>query len=510
MRRQAGLRPLGLAEALTNLAESCAIQREMKRLHQVLEPGNLGIVTSGGALVLQNMLECWASDLEFYNRNEIEQGRFDELYGIEAADLSNAYGTFIRSSAIRSTVAAVPGLAGTLVASEQALGTRYQLQSEGEWKTIVACRGGAQGRRITTILFAFWLQNTHQGVSAHQQGAVAAPAYQDDTYRVGRMSELAQSWPEWKTRVEAGGGKFNEKKSMVWIPGADEASAVMAAALNHHQYDLPVVSDGLSVLGGVVQDQFKSAVGNFQRQVETAAKRLREAAEFAERIVALANSALEFSAHTAFVLAAKSLREALSFDAAILPPAAGGELYDQLDKIVRHTIEATTGGAGNSLTWVRTQLPGPLGGMAMRTTALRAPAAYLANQVINGPRAAALAEAMGKPTVCPNATRAAMEYCRNQLGQIGVVVASREIITFQPAMKTILAASPWARHIPTAYYNQPIVGRGMLSAIMVRVELAMAALHLVPDLDTHVAAQWLSAGGEGVGKHGQKFRDQVC
>ncbi len=96
------------------------------------------------------------------------------------------------------------------------------------------------------------------------------------------MSELAQSWPEWKTRVEAGGGKFIEKKSMVWIPGADEAAAVMAAALNH-QYDLPVVSDGLSVLGGVVQDQLKSAVGNFQRQIETAAKRLREAAEFAEK-----------------------------------------------------------------------------------------------------------------------------------------------------------------------------------------------------------------------------------
>ncbi len=201
---QAGrtLRPLGLADALTKLAESCAIQKEMTRLHHILEPGNLGIVTSGGALVLQNMLESWASDIELYNRNEIAQGHFNALYGIEAADLSNAYGTFVRSSAICSTVAAVPGLAGVLVASEQALGTRYQLHSEGEWKTIVACRGGAQGRRITTIMFAFWLQHTHQGVVAHQQGAVAAPAYQDDTYRVGLMSELAMSWPEWKTRVE--------------------------------------------------------------------------------------------------------------------------------------------------------------------------------------------------------------------------------------------------------------------------------------------------------------------
>ncbi len=92
-----------------------------------------------------------------------------------------------------------------------------------------------------------------------------------------------------------------------------------------------------------------------------------------------------------------------------------------------------------------------------------------------------------------------MEHCRNQLAHIGVLVASREIVTYQPAMKTILAASPWARHIPTTHFNQPLVGRGMLSAIMVRVELAMAALHLVPDLAPHVAAQWLSAGGEGVG-----------
>ncbi len=196
------LRPLGLAEALTKLAESCAIQQQMSRLHQILEPGNLGIVTSGGALVLQNMLECWASDIELYNKIEIEKGHFDALYGIEAADLGNAYGTFVRSAAINATAAAVPGLAGTLVASEQALGTRYQLQSEGEWKTIVACRGGAQGRRITTSLFAFWLQQTHSGVAAHQLGAIAAPAYQDDTYRVGLMSDLAASWPEWKEGVE--------------------------------------------------------------------------------------------------------------------------------------------------------------------------------------------------------------------------------------------------------------------------------------------------------------------
>ncbi len=216
--------------------------------------------------------------------------------------------------------------------------------------------------------------------------------------------------------------------------------------------------------------------------------------------MSLAQSALEYSVHAAFVLASKSLKEALSFDAAILPPHAAELLYDQLDKVVRHTVEACTGGAGDALTWVRTQLPGPLGGLAIRTTALRAPAAYLANQVVNGPRAAALAEAMGKPTVCPNTIRAAMEYCRNQLLQIGVVVASREIITYQPAMRAILAASPWARNIPTAYFNEPVVGRGMLSAIMVRAELAMAALHMVPDLQAHVASQWLSAGGEGTGK----------
>ncbi len=61
---------------------------------------------------------------------------------------------------------------------------------------------------------------------------------------------------------------------MVWVPGADEAVAVMVAAQNGQQYDLLVVADGLSVLGGVVQDQFKSAVGNFKRQLETAGKKV--------------------------------------------------------------------------------------------------------------------------------------------------------------------------------------------------------------------------------------------
>ncbi len=497
-------RPLGIAEALTKLAESCAIQHQMGKLHQVLEPGNLGIVTSGGALVLQNMLESWASDIEFYNREAFANGRFGELYGIEAADLSNAYGTFVRSAAMKATVATIPGLAGTLVASEQALGTRYQLQAEGEWQTIVARRGGAQGRRITTILFAFWRQSTHADISEHQSGAVAAPAYQDDTYRLGTVASLAASWPRWKRNVECVGGKFNAKKSMVWVPGADEAVAVMVGSLYDQQYELPVVVDGLSVLGGVVQDQFKSAIDNFQRQLETAAKRLEEEAAFAERIARLAQSALPFSAHTAFLLASKSLKEALSFDAAIMPPQSAMQLYDQMDSLVRHAVEVSTGGGGSSLTWVRAQLPRPLG------TALRAPAAYLANQTINGPRAAVLAAAMGKPTTCPAATQKAMAYCRDQLSLIGVVVASREIVTFQPAVKVLLAASPWSRHISAAYYNEPMVGRGMLSAFMTRVELAMTVLHHTPDLPQYEASQWLSVGGEGVGKTWSEIPGPGC
>ncbi len=135
------LRPIALSESLVKFAESCIIQHTINDIQAKMEPGNLGIATNGGALILQQIIEGYADDIE--NRNVMAEmnGSYDELWGIEAADLSNAYGTFLRSYAVDQAVAMFPQLAGVVYATEQCMSTAYLLRNQGAWVPIFSRKG---------------------------------------------------------------------------------------------------------------------------------------------------------------------------------------------------------------------------------------------------------------------------------------------------------------------------------------------------------------------------------
>ena len=62
------------------------------------------------------------------------------------------------------------------------------------------------------------------------QNPVPAPAYQDDAYLVGSLSDIAKLWPEILHAFREGGHELNLAKSEVWIPGCDEVPTELLLA----------------------------------------------------------------------------------------------------------------------------------------------------------------------------------------------------------------------------------------------------------------------------------------
>ncbi len=133
------------------------------------------------------------------------------------------------------------------------------------------------------MLFGGWRQRTHNGIAEHDTGAVHHSAYQDDTYRVGPIHAIASSWHKWKSTIETSGGEVNMRKSVLWIPGGGDVIKTVIDAMIP-DYNLPIVTDGLDVLGGVAQHRHATALGKFSRKLATVAKRLKEATEYSDRI----------------------------------------------------------------------------------------------------------------------------------------------------------------------------------------------------------------------------------
>ncbi len=135
---------------------------------------------------------------------------------------------------------------------------------------------------------------------------------------------------------------------------------------------------------------------------------------------------------------ATSLREALSYGAAILPPNMALNLFYQHDDLVRRLLATIIATPVEGIAKVRYQLPGPLGGLSLRTTALRSPAAYLANHFIDGPQAEVIAARLGKPLRQSLAPTNAIASCKQQLAEIGVIVTARDTVTYLPEIKALL------------------------------------------------------------------------
>ncbi len=350
-------------------------------------------------------------------------------------------------------------------------------------------------------MFGCWLYRTHKEAQTSLAPDVTHSAYQDDTYRVGPLKQLEASWQPLLNAITAMGGQVNLIKSVVWIPGGDQGM-VHVYKSTYPTYDLPFAIDGLEMLGSVLQERNKTYIGNMEKKISKVAERLKKATDDASLILKLGESAIDFSAHTSYILLSKSLREALSYDASIMPPGAAMTLFVKHDELVRRLLAAIVSTPIEAIAKIRYQLPGPLDGLGMRTTTLRSPPTYLANYVINGPVAEIIARKMGKELIKPQTVKDNIAKCRDQLATLGIQVQSRYVVTYDATVKAMLVTSPWMIGHEMTEFDKPCSSRGLLSTIMNRVELLQASMYSAgnPNIAQHSLALWQSAGGPGVGK----------
>eukprot|EP00973_Karenia_brevis_P095954 12429956-Karenia_brevis.AAC.1 len=151
------LRPIVLLECLPKFAEAVTLDAEAETIQRILEPEQLGVGTPDGNIILLRMMQAWAEEIETSNKDKIARGILDELEAMAALDLTNAYGLFYRSGAIKEICDYLPSLKGMLKAEWQNGESKFWMRVNGEWR---------QSMRVQDS----------------QTSGLARPKYQDDNY----------------------------------------------------------------------------------------------------------------------------------------------------------------------------------------------------------------------------------------------------------------------------------------------------------------------------------------
>eukprot|EP00973_Karenia_brevis_P049172 6820734-Karenia_brevis.AAC.1 len=142
------LRPITLTESLVKFAESVGIDVLVDDIRRTFEPGQVGICTPDGNILLLRALQSWTSEMESANIENMAQNVFDDLDAVLGIDFTNAYGKFFRSQAIRAIIKRLPKLAGMVHSEFQNSRTTYWQRVNGRWVAGSTHRGGFQGMRL--------------------------------------------------------------------------------------------------------------------------------------------------------------------------------------------------------------------------------------------------------------------------------------------------------------------------------------------------------------------------
>ena len=178
--------------------------------------------------------------------------------------------------------------------------------------------------RFAMIMFCLSLEHAFKQIPQQLSQHIVRSGYQDDQYLVGNMVELADLWDPLVEALHLSGHKINLSKSEIYMPCLDSISTRdLPDSLRSFASKLRRSVGGVRALGSAAQGQFESILGPYQLSAAPAQARLHRAVEYARRLkefVVEAND--DHCLHTAWLHASKSLSNALSYDARLMPPEA--------------------------------------------------------------------------------------------------------------------------------------------------------------------------------------------
>ena len=129
----------------------------MDEILKALQPRQLGAGTPDGVVLAFKLLQEWACILEADGPCTVEALDEDagatEVKGLVAADLTNAYGMFFRSAALRAASDVSPTLAAWMASEFSCRETTYWQSVDGAWVSAGTTRGYWQGRKLAMLAF---------------------------------------------------------------------------------------------------------------------------------------------------------------------------------------------------------------------------------------------------------------------------------------------------------------------------------------------------------------------
>jgi len=327
---------------------------------------------------------------------------------------------------------------------------------------------------------------------------------------VGRLVDIATRWPSICQALEQAGHVLNATKSEIWIPGGDDIpTSALPPSVQTMMVDLPRTMGGLKVMGCAAQGDFESMLGPMQKRLQPAGERLMKSQRLAMRIAEYMHGANDRATlHTAWYLTTKSLKEALTYDIRTCPPEAMRPLLVEHEANLRTLVNEICGVKLTDMQWQRVQLPGPLGGMGVRTTLAAAEAAYVATYQALATRVATVCAALGRPTRA-NIGKMEAEAATRQLRTKGVIVHPNGKVTFSDAACESYRSGPWSKDTTLQALldyepKKTNVSTGQGTKVHARIMRALESLQATSlyngCADRFGKEQFLSAGGNHTGK----------
>lgn len=507
------IRPIGLAEHLTKLAESICIQVNFNGVRSCLEPSQLGAGTPDGCILLVQLLRKWVDHMA--DQGEVDEDSVQHLLlddsrfeGVLPIDFKNAYGRFYRSSGLKGLKRKAPALAHLAVSLWGNRTNRVWQRCDGGWHLSETARSGFQGMLFAMVAFCFSLGNSFDALPADVSKSFIRPGYQDDTYLMGNLCEIASHWDCICGTFASDGHLINLVKSEGYLPCMDKVTTEALPTVLRNMFSSICRSiGGIKCLGSAAQGRFESFLGPYQLNVSPALKRLQAALSYGDKITRFVQkSADSYSLQIAWHHAAQSLPRALCHDARLIPPEEFKRVATPLDEKLRQVDGAICGCELDDDQWLRIRLPGPFGGCSCPAPSDSAEAAFVATCVKMKPIIRAVSQSLGRIlTGCRNDDACS---CAQASLQVRGVVVQGDDVCFDQASLVEYFQSPFSRDSSPqeviGHHNWltfPCQGMGTkLHGRIMRGLQALQAVGLHSRLPYFQREVFLSAGGLGTGK----------
>ncbi len=291
-------------------------------------------------------------------------------------DSENAYGRAYISACLAGAREKAPRLA-TMAACEWQYGSTVWHRIGDQWEAAVANRGGWQGSNLMRAIFAAGME------SALQRGLrdtkLTRIGYQDDTYVIGRASEVTDRWNLIEDELARVGHRLRAGKSQVWIPAYCDAEDLndirdVPEPVRSIAKHFPTVSK-LTALGTTVCGECRVEIDANGFTSKFLSKRCDDALKFVATAQRMADAVVDNTClHKIWLFVAKTVCHALDYDGRMLPSNIVREYADRLDREARKFAFRRLGITDanrkvNREAMDLARLPGKFGGMNFRVGA---------------------------------------------------------------------------------------------------------------------------------------------